>query len=417
MADCPGVLHLAEMADGGLARVRAPGGRLSAAQARAIARLASRLGSGVMDLTNRANLQIRGLPLSAGAELGRALADLSLFVDGPADRRRNVLLDPLSGCDPAERADLTNLAQALDQGLVAAPWIGGLSPKFAFALDGGGRAGVAAVASDVALLALGADTLAVAIAGRPLDLALSAGSAVAAALSIAEAAAAIGPDARARDLDAAALSAALVGRGLATPAPAPDWPRALDPVFGVVASANGRAACVVPVAVGRLAPAALSLVADLSERYGRGELALAPWSAVVVPGVAEEDAPKVFAAAEAAGLPPVAVAERLAVVACAGAPACVRAREPAKALALALVAAATARPDALPPRRRSLHISACPKGCAGAAASDLLLLGAADRPGFGLHADAAPRRPGPERGRLERAEPEALLALLRDGIR
>lgn len=128
MADCPGVLHLAEMADGGLARVRTPGGRLTAAQARAVADLAERLGSGVVDLTNRANLQIRGLPLGGGADLGAGLRAVGLFVDGPADRRRNVLLDPLSGLDPTERLDLRPLAETLDRALIAAPWIGGLSP-------------------------------------------------------------------------------------------------------------------------------------------------------------------------------------------------------------------------------------------------------------------------------------------------
>ncbi|MFD1330910.1 precorrin-3B synthase, partial [Methylopila musalis] len=135
MADCPGVAHLAEMADGGLARVRAPGGRLRADQARRVAELAEELGSGVLDLTNRANLQIRGLKPDAGRALASALGAIGLYAEGPADRRRNVLLDPLAGLDPAEAADLSALADALDRALTGQDWIGGLSPKFAFALD------------------------------------------------------------------------------------------------------------------------------------------------------------------------------------------------------------------------------------------------------------------------------------------
>ncbi|GLK75261.1 precorrin-3B synthase [Methylopila jiangsuensis] len=412
MAECPGVAHLAEMADGGLARLRAPGGRLRADQARSVAELAETLGSGALDLTNRANLQIRGLQRDAGPALASALGRIGLYAEGPADRRRNVLLDPLAGLDPTESADLTPVAAALDRALTAQDWIGELSPKFAFALDGGGASGVAAVASDVALLAMDG-RLRLALAGVPLGVSVAPEEGASAGVLLAKRAAQAGPDARARDLDAAALRRALAEAGLGQPAAPADapWPAALRPVFGLMTQADGRFSSILPVPVGRLAAAMLRFAAEAAEQ-GEGELRLAPWSAIVIPHLDEARATDALERAQGVGFLPPDLAARLRVRACAGAPACVRAREPAKALALAVLAEAARRPELAPETPRSLHISACPKGCAGAAPADLLLLGAGDRDGYALHAHAAPRRPGGALGRCAGDDPAAVLSLL-----
>ena len=404
------------MADGGLARIRTPGGRLSAGQACAVADAAATLGSGVIDLTNRANLQIRGLPLDAGPALGRLFAAAGLYVGGEADRRRNVLLDPLAGLDPTEIVDLRLLAAALADALGSADFAADLSPKFSVALDGGGRAGLAATASDLTLLALrdaeGRVALALALAGRPLGVAARQENAVAAVLAVARAAAALGPDARARDLAPHVVVADLVASGLAAPGGDVAWPSEVRPVFGMLPTlgSGGRRAVVVPVGVGRLDAGQLRWLAGRADEDGEGALVLAPWSAVVLPGVTPGRAAALLGQAEAEGFPPVAVVERLTVVACAGAPFCVRAREPAKAAGLALLARAAAG-GAAPVAR--VHLSACGKGCAGPTDADLLLLGASDAPGWTLHAHAAPRRPGPTVGRLAEADADAILEWLR----
>src|SRR4051794_27954218 len=96
---CPGslVLHVAE--DGRLARVRVPGGRLRAEQVVALAR-AAELGNELVDLTSRANVQVRGLPEGAARELTALLLGAGLLPSAAHDRARNVIASPLAGRHP-----------------------------------------------------------------------------------------------------------------------------------------------------------------------------------------------------------------------------------------------------------------------------------------------------------------------------
>ncbi|GLK67528.1 precorrin-3B synthase [Hansschlegelia plantiphila] len=410
MAECPGVLHLAAMADGGLARLRVPGGSLSATQARVIAEAAARMGSGVIDLTNRANLQIRGLSLDAGPRLAAALFEIGLGADGPADRRRNILLDPFSGLDPAEVRDCRPLAQALDRALTQAGWIGALSPKFSFAIDGGSEAGIGAIASDVSATAV-PEGVEVVFGTGAFAVTAAPEAAVSALLTIADSTARLGPDARARDLQVTATVDALCALPGVRTAPIAQR-RSMSARYGAIPTRIAdEAAVAVPVPVGRLDAPMLIWLADQAEAEGDGTLRLAPWSAVVLPGVARDRAAALLAGSEAVGFTPVAVAERLSVVACAGAPACERAREPAKALGAALLALA-AEPGRLPASLAQVHLSACAKGCAGSSASDLLLLGASGRSGWSVHRGASPRAAQAACARLDDPNPAEILRLL-----
>jgi precorrin-3B synthase len=58
---CPGVFAPHAAADGALARIRLPGGGITAAQLRTVALLAESFGDGNVHLTSRGNLQVRGL--------------------------------------------------------------------------------------------------------------------------------------------------------------------------------------------------------------------------------------------------------------------------------------------------------------------------------------------------------------------
>jgi precorrin-3B synthase len=116
-------LHRAE--DGLLARVRIPGGRLSAGQLRALARCA-RMGNGLVDLTSRANVQIRGLCDAHRETLVSALQAAKLLPSIAHDRARNIIAPPTGEFDA--------VVEALDAAICADPAHAEISGRFLFAV-------------------------------------------------------------------------------------------------------------------------------------------------------------------------------------------------------------------------------------------------------------------------------------------
>jgi precorrin-3B synthase len=102
---CPGVLRLTEAADGALARVRLPGGFLTARGATALASAAAELGDGRLELTSRGNVQLRGLALDAGTDLGERLYEAGLWPSQSHERVRNIVASPLAGLDRCQRRE------------------------------------------------------------------------------------------------------------------------------------------------------------------------------------------------------------------------------------------------------------------------------------------------------------------------
>lgn len=155
---CPGVLRPWPAADGGLARIRVPGGQLPVPALRALHTLAQRYGDGRIHLTGRANLQLRALPLADGAlpeEVVVAIEATGLLPRRSHDLARNILTSPCTGL-AGGRADLRPVTAALDAALIAVPELGRLPGRFLFTLDDG-RGDLATRHLDVGLVALDAE--------------------------------------------------------------------------------------------------------------------------------------------------------------------------------------------------------------------------------------------------------------------
>ena len=135
---CPGLWRVVPARDGGICRVKLPGGLLTSAQARAVAEAARLYGSGVLELTNRSNLQLRGVREECQAPLVQHLLAAGLGPRHPAaDDVRNLLLSPAAGRDRSAHLDTPPLAGRLLALLENTPELHALSAKFALQLDGG----------------------------------------------------------------------------------------------------------------------------------------------------------------------------------------------------------------------------------------------------------------------------------------
>lgn len=128
---CPGAYRPMMAADGLVVRIRPRLARLTAAQALGLCDLARQYGHGYLDLTNRANLQIRGVAEGDHAALLQALGDLDLLDTDPAlEGRRNILVVPFwQAGDAIHRLTLALLARLGD--------LPELPAKVGFAMDCG----------------------------------------------------------------------------------------------------------------------------------------------------------------------------------------------------------------------------------------------------------------------------------------
>jgi len=338
---CRGVLALHGAEDGGLARIRLPGGRISASQLQGIV-AAAELGSGLVEMTGRANLQVRGLPAGAAARLADRLTATGLLPSPPHDRARNVLAGPVAGRHPRSLAQTDAIVEALDRGICAEPRLAELPGRFLIAVDDGTGMALGRGA-DLALLAAdyeGAGRFALLIAGVPADglLAAEDGAGILLDASSAFLDARTEDGSRAwhvRELDdGRERIAAALGLRLRPEARAdllPD-PAASSLLPGVLAQNDGRAAVTALAPLGRLErPTLRELTEALAER--RADARLSTSRTLTVVDLPNEEAPALARRLEELGLVLKPADSWVGLSACAGIGYCAKARLDVRAAA------------------------------------------------------------------------------------
>jgi precorrin-3B synthase len=378
---CPGALRPMPSGDGLLLRAKTLHPRLSSRQAREIASIARDCGNGLVDLTQRAQLQLRGADEARLGEAQQRLAALGLLAENAeTERLLNFLVAPLAGLAPSGM-DVDALIARLSERLSKDERLRALPGKFGFLIDDGGALGLADRAMDIRLEAHG-EAIAV-LADGASDRAFLVASHAAAETALALARAFLvlrkGCELELRrmrnviasfGLDAIASAAGLT----ATRYRSQCRTASSQEIFGVRLATErseweGTFAGV-GAPSGRLHADDLAFLADLGNAHGAGELRLTPWRAVLLPCKSRAQARAMIEAAANRGLIVMAEDPRLSVVACPGAPECPQALAPTRDLAarVAPLAMRLARGGA------ALHISGCAKGCAMPRAAKVTLV-------------------------------------------
>lgn len=135
-------------------RTRVPGGSMTVEQARAIAGLSKKHGSGVVHVTTRENIQFHDVPVADIPAIMRSLREVGTACkSGGGNTARNVVACPLAGVCPHEAFDVMPYVIAVTEHLLALPGIATLPRKFKVAFSGCRGDCALATVTDIGLVA------------------------------------------------------------------------------------------------------------------------------------------------------------------------------------------------------------------------------------------------------------------------
>ncbi len=151
---CPGLFYNTLAQDGFLCRLRIPGGMINSQQFEAIADISDHYGGGYIDITNRANIQIREIKQGINNQVLAKLQALGLAsTNASVDHIRNIMTSPTAGIDTQELIDTRPLVKAWEKYITAHSHLSQLSAKFSVCFDGGGKISVKDRPNDIILAA------------------------------------------------------------------------------------------------------------------------------------------------------------------------------------------------------------------------------------------------------------------------
>ena len=340
---CPGAHRPMASGDGLVVRVRPQMSRLDRAQACALADIAIEYGNGVIDLTSRGNLQIRGVDQDRHGALLNALMEARLLdATAEAEARRNILTTPFWGKDGLTE----NICSRIVAGLSVLPT---LPAKMGIVLDIGDQP-LLSLASGDFRFERGAETpLILRADGAATGMEIDPDTALSALIDLAQ-----------WFVDSGGAQAGRMRRHLENTA-LPERFQGHAPRATGVTPEPGPCPDGYLLGAGFGALDASGLI-DLFADDAAVGLRCTPWRLFLLEGVAEVTT-DCFVTQPGARI--------LNVHACPGAPRCEQAEIETRALARALAARL--------PVGQSLHVSGCAKGCAHTGSADVTLVGASGK--------------------------------------
>jgi ferredoxin-nitrite reductase len=150
-----GLFYLSPVEDSFMARLRIPGGIVQSHQLRELASLANELTTGYIQITTRANFQLRMIAPKDTPEFLRRVQAMGLHTQGAgADNIRNLTSNPTAGIDPVELIDCTPFVRLLASFILENREFYNLPRKFNIAFDGGGLIGSVQDTNDIGVKAV-----------------------------------------------------------------------------------------------------------------------------------------------------------------------------------------------------------------------------------------------------------------------
>ncbi|MBZ9856780.1 precorrin-3B synthase [Mesorhizobium sp. CA13] len=439
---CPALSAPMQTGDGLLVRLNPvaggpSSGGLSPKLLIGLAESALRHGNGIMEVTARGSLQIRGLTAESATLLAKEVDALGIVV------RTGVPVEtgPLAGIDPHEVADPLPLAERIRVATDEAGLAQRLGPKVSVVVDGGGQLTMDAVVADVRLVAVSANAgirwrVSVSGDGRSARLLVTVEDdaardiAVAALRMVAEK----GREAHTRDLSARQLASLASWHSVAPPSVLPDISPSrgeigsfdavsslitleigetigdsiISPLVGEMSGRTEGGTSRKPIGLFPLAGDTFTLgiglpygsmpadkIIDLTKNaltLGTSEIRLAPRRALLFLGQPPAANLSLQHTAAALGFVTSPTDPRTRIAVCPGAPACASGRIATRDIAEAI---ATENADSLD---FTLHVSGCAKGCAHPGPAALTIVGGENGAGLVVNATAkalpAGYRPG-----------------------
>ena len=145
-----GLFYLTPNKEAFMARLRIPGGLLRTSQLRELAHVAKELTTGYVQITTRANLQLRLIQPKDAPALIQRIQHVGLHTRGTgADNIRNLTANPTAGIDPHELIDVLPLCHEMGHIIINDRAFYDLPRKFNIAYDGGGLIGTVEDTNDI----------------------------------------------------------------------------------------------------------------------------------------------------------------------------------------------------------------------------------------------------------------------------